>query len=271
MTNQSPSTTIREKIAPASIDLSGKFGLVIGIANDQSIAYGCAKAMRALGATLAITYRNERADPFVRPLAEQLDSPIIMPCDVEQPGEIEAVFSAIREQWGRLDFALHAVAYASKDDLHRRVVDCSAAGFARAMDVSCHSFIRMSKLAEPLMRLGGTLLTISYYGGEKVVEHYRIMGPVKAALEAVVRELAAALGPQGIRVHALSPGPILTRAASGIEHFDELLEQAARRAPQHHLVTIDDVGAVAAGLVSDWARRMTGNVVFVDGGSHVMA
>lgn len=259
-----------ERVVPTSINLAGKKGLVIGIANDQSIAYGCARAMHALGAELAITYLNERAEPHVRPLAEQLASPVVMPCDVEKPGELEAVFAAIREQWGRLDFALHAIAYAPKEDLHGRVIDCSASGFARAMDVSCHSFIRMARLAEPLMQDGGTLLTTSYYGAQKVIDHYNVMGPVKAALEAVMRELASELGPQGIRVHALSPGPILTRAASGIEHFDELLKDAAEHAPLHHLVTIDDVGQVAAGLVSDWARRMTGNVVFVDGGSHVL-
>ena len=195
VTKEPSSQTTPEKINRTSIDLAGKKGLVVGIANNQSIAYGCAKAMRALGANRVITYLNERAEPFVRPLAEQLGSPITMPCDVEKPGELEAVFAAIRQQWGRLDFALHAVAYAPKDDLHGRVIDGSAAGFARAMDVSCHSFIRMAKLAEPLMSQGGTLLTTSYYGGQKVIEHYNIMGPVKAALEAVVRELATELGP----------------------------------------------------------------------------
>jgi enoyl-[acyl-carrier protein] reductase I len=257
-------------IIPTSLNLAGKKGLIIGIANDQSIAWGCASAMRSLGAELAITYLNVRSEAFVRPLADQLGSAITLPCDVEKPGELEAVFAAITSQWGQLDFALHAVAFAPKEDLHGRVIDCSAAGFARAMDISCHSFIRMAKLAEPLMGNGGTLLTTSYYGAQKVVEHYNIMGPVKAALEAVVRVLATELGAKGIRVHALSPGPILTRAASGIEHFDELLAQAAARAPQHQRVTIGDVGAVAAGLVSDWSRGMTGNVVFVDGGFHVL-
>ncbi len=257
-------------IVPTSINLAGKKGLIIGIANNQSIAWGCARAMRGLGAELAITYLNERSATFVRPLADQLGSTITLPCDVEKQGELEAVFEAISSQWGQLDFALHAVAFAPKEDLHGRVIDCSAAGFARAMDISCHSFIRMARLAEPLMGSGGTLLTTSYYGAQKVVEHYNIMGPVKAALEAVVRELATELGPKGIRVHALSPGPILTRAASGIEHFDKLLAQAAERAPHHQLVTIADVGAVAAGLVSDWSRGMTGNVVFVDGGFHVL-
>ncbi|MEQ1515279.1 MAG: enoyl-ACP reductase FabI [Usitatibacteraceae bacterium] len=255
---------------PTSVNLAGKHGLVIGIANEHSIAYGCAKAMRALGAELAVTYLNEHAEPWVRPLATELGASIVLPCDVEKPGEMEAVFNAIQKQWGHLDFALHAVAYAPKEDLHGRVIDCSAAGFARAMAVSCHSFLRMARLAEPLMHDGGTLLTTSYYGSQKVIAHYNIMGPVKAALEAVVRSLATELGAQGIRVHALSPGPILTRAATGIEHFDELLEQTAKTVPLHHLVTIDNVGAVAAGLVSDWAAHMTGNVVFIDGGSHVV-
>jgi enoyl-[acyl-carrier protein] reductase I len=254
-----------------AVDLAGKKGLIIGMANEKSIAHGCARVMRSWGADLAITFLNERAEPFVRPLAMALDSPLIMPCDVEIAGQMEAVFEAIRTNWGRLDFALHAVASAPKEDLHGRVTDCSAAGFSRAMDVSCHSFIRMAKLSEPLMTQGGTLLTVSYYGGQKVVEHYNIMGPVKAALEAVVRSLATELGPQGIRVHALSPGPILTRAASGIENFGELLEKTARMLPMPHMVTIDEVGSVAAGLVSDWARGMTGNVVFIDGGCHVLA
>lgn len=266
-----PDTAARLSLVPNAFNLAGKKGLVIGIANDQSIAYGCAKVMRELGAELAITFLNDRAEPHVRPLAEKLDSPIVMPCDVERLDDLERVFDTIRRTWGRLDFALHAVAYAPKDDLHGRVVDCSASGFARAMDVSCHSFIRLARLAEPLMRDGGgTLLTTSFYGAQKVVNHYNLMGPVKAALEAAVRALATELGPQGIRVHALSPGAILTRAASGIAHFDELLEQAANAAPLHQQVTIEDVGAVAAGLVSDWSRRMTGNVVFIDGGCHVL-
>jgi enoyl-[acyl-carrier protein] reductase I len=240
------------------------------MANAQSLAYGCAKAFRMLGADLAITYRGAKAEPHVRPLAVELSSPIIMPCDVQVSGQLEAVFQRVKQEWGRLDFLLHSVAFAPKEDLHSRVVDCSAAGFALAMDVSCHSFIRMAKLAESLMTQGGCLLTMSYYGSEKVVEHYNLMGPVKAALESVVRYLAVELGPKGIRVHALSPGPVQTRAASGIEHFDEILDQAAARAPEHHLVSIDDVGAVAAFLVGDWAKAMSGNTAFVDAGYHVV-
>jgi len=253
------------------LDLAGKRGLVVGIANANSIAYGCAKAFHAAGAELAITYLNAKAEPYVRPLAEKLASPIIVPCDVRESGQLEAVFERVRQQWGRLDFLLHSIAYAPKEDLHARVVDCSQAGFLVAMDVSCHSFIRMAKLAEPLMKDGGCLLTVTFYGSERVVEHYNLMGPVKAALESAVRYMAAELGPKGIRVHAISPGPLKTRAASGIEAFDELLERAAKRAPTHDLVTIDDVGAVAACLVSDAARAMTGNTAYVDGGYHIVA
>ena len=252
------------------LDLTGKKGLVAGIANENSIAYGCAKAFHAAGADLAITYLNAKAEPHVRPLAEKLDSLILVPCDVREPGQLEAVFERVRQQWGRLDFVLHSIAYAPRDDLHARVVDCSQAGFLVAMDVSCHSFIRMTRLAEPLMKAGGCLLTVSFYGAEKVVEHYNLMGPVKAALESAVRYMAAELGPKAIRVHAISPGPLATRAASGIDRFDELLERVASRAPTHDLVTIDDVGAVAVCLVSDAARAMTGNTAYVDGGFHIV-
>jgi len=252
------------------VNLEGKRGLVVGIANEHSIAFGCAKTFRALGAELAITYLNPKAEPYVRPLAEALTSPIIVPCDVREPGQLEVVFQRITGEWGRLDFLLHSIAYAPKEDLHGRVVDCSQAGFALAMDVSCHSFIRMAKLAEPLMRVGGCLLTVTFYGSEKVVEHYNLMGPVKASLESAVRYMAAELGPKGIRVHAISPGPLRTRAASGIDRFDELLERAAARAPTHQLVGIEDVGAVAAFLVGDWAKALTGNTIYVDAGYHIV-
>ncbi|MFO1217868.1 MAG: enoyl-ACP reductase FabI [Burkholderiaceae bacterium] len=251
--------------------LAGKRGLIVGIANDQSIAYGCAKAIRDVGGTLAVTYLNAKAEPHVRPLAESLGAEIIAPLDVEQPGQLEAVFRQIERRWGSLDFVLHSIAFAPAQDLHGRVVDSSAAGFARAMDVSCHSLIRIARLAEPLMRNGGALATMSYYGAERVVQHYGVMGPVKGALEASVRYLAAELGPKRIRVHAVSPGPIMTRAASGIGDFDDLLDEAAQRAPTHQLVTIDDVGRVVAMLFSDAAHALTGNVVYVDGGFHAMA
>jgi enoyl-[acyl-carrier protein] reductase I len=251
--------------------LAGKRGLVVGIANEQSIAYGCAKAFRAAGAEVAVTYLNEKAESHVRPLAEQLGSPIIVPCDVREKGQLEAVFARIERDWGALDFVLHSIAYAPKEDLHNRLVDCSQEGFAMAMDVSCHSFIRMAKLAEPLMKNGGCLLTVTYYGSEKVVDHYDVMGPVKAALESSVRYMAAELGAKKIRVHALSPGPLKTRAASGIDRFDELLDRARERAPEHMLVDIQDVGNLGTFLVSDAARALTGNVEYIDAGYHIMS
>ncbi|HEY0026825.1 MAG TPA: enoyl-ACP reductase FabI [Allosphingosinicella sp.] len=253
------------------IDLRGKRGLVVGIANESSIAAGCAEAFSRAGASLAASYVNEKAKPFAEAVTERLKMDWTAPCDVRVPGELEALFERVKEEWGGLNFLLHSIAFAPKDDLHGRVVDCSAEGFALAMDVSCHSFIRMAKLAEPLMPNGGTLLTVTFYGSERVVEHYNLMGPVKAALESATRYLAAELGPRQIRVHAISPGPISTRAASGIERFDELLDRAAAVAPARSLVDISDVGALAAFLVSDAARRITGTIIPVDGGQHLLA
>ena len=250
--------------------LAGKKGLVLGIANEHSIAYGCARAFRAFDAELAITYLNEKAKPYVEPLARELEAPIFLPCDVREPGQLDAVFQTISQTWGKLDFALHAIAFAPIEDLHGRLADCSCEGFLLAMNVSCHSFIRMARLAEPLMRDGGALFTMSYYGAEKVVEHYNVMGPVKAALESAVRYLAYELGPRGIRVHAISPGPIKTRAASGIDHFDELMERAAERAPAKRLVSIEDVGVATAVLATDYAKLITGETVYVDGGYHIL-
>lgn len=254
----------------ALFDLSGKRGLVVGIANGASIAYGCAKAFRAQGADLAVTYLNDKAEPHVRPLAEELGACLFLPCDVREPGQLEAVFEKMEAEWGKLDFLLHSIAFAPREDLHARVVDSSREGFLMAMDVSVHSFIRMAKLAEPLMKDGGCLMNVSFYGSEKVVEHYNLMGPVKAALEAVTRYLAAELGSKGIRVHSLSPGPLKTRAASGIDRFDELLARAAERAPMRNQVTIEDVGAYAAFLASDGAHAVTGSVPYIDGGYNVV-
>jgi enoyl-[acyl-carrier protein] reductase I len=253
------------------INLAGKRGLVLGIANEHSIAAGCAEAFVAAGAVLAATYLNETAKLYVAPVAAGLGCRIFLPCDVGEAGALEAVFANIRQDWGRLDFVLHAIAFAPREDLHGRVTDCSAAGFAMAMDVSCHSFIRTARLAEPLMNHGGTLLALSFYGSEHVVAHYNLMGPVKAALESSVRYIAAELGPKSIRAHAISPGPIRTRAASGIDRFDELLATAAAQAPEHQLCTIQDVGGLAAFLVSDAASRITGTIIPVDAGQHLMA
>lgn len=242
----------------AALPLAGKRGLVTGIANADSIAWGCAKAFRAMGAELAVTYLNDKARPHVEPL------------DLLREGELEAVFERIATEWGGLDFVLHSIAYAPRDDLHGRVTDCSRDGFLTAMDVSCWSFIRMAKLAEPLMPTGGTLFCMSYYGSQMVVEHYNMMGPVKAALESATRYLAAELGPQGIRVHAISPGPLKTRAASGIAEFDALLDRAQAKAPARSLVSIDDVGEATAWLATDAARRMTGQTLYIDGGYHII-
>ena len=250
--------------------MQGKKGLVVGIANDNSIAWGCASALQAAGAELAITWLSDKARPYVQPLAQQLQAPIQMPLDVEQPGQLEAVFKAVTAQWGRLDFVLHSIAFAPAADLHGRVTDSSSEGFARAMDISCHSFARMARLAEPLMHDGGSLLTMSYLGAEEVIDNYGLMGPVKAALESTVRYLAAELGPRGIRVNAISPGPMATRAASGIADFDALLADAARRAPLRRLVGISDVGAVCTFLASDAARSITGTTLYVDAGYHIL-
>lgn len=259
------------KASAPIVDLSGKRGLIVGIANEHSIAAGCAGAFARAGARLAATYLNAKAEPFVRAVTEKLDCDFVTPCDVQAEGQLEAVFDQIRSRWGGLDFLLHSIAFAPREDLHGRVTDCSAAGFDVAMNVSCHSFIRMARLAEPLMANGGCLLAVTFYGSERVVEHYNLMGPVKAALESSMRYIAAELGPKGIRAHAISPGPIRTRAASGIDQFDELLAEASARAPEHHLVGVDDVGNLAAFLVSDAARRITGTVIPVDGGEHLTA
>jgi len=252
------------------VTLDGKRGLIVGIANEHSLAYGCARQIRAAGGELAVTYLNAKAEPYVTPLAAALGCEIVMPCDVTVPGELDAVYARIAKDWSRLDFVLHAIAYAPKQDLHGRIIDCSAEGFTLAMQVSVHSFLRLARLSEPLMTAGGCLLAMSYYGAEKAIAHYNVMGPVKAALEASVRYMAAELGPAGIRVNALSPGPVATRAASGIDDFDEILERAAHDAPEHRLVTLDDVGAYAAFLVSDAARSITGDVAYVDAGYHVV-
>jgi enoyl-[acyl-carrier protein] reductase I len=250
--------------------LKGKKALVTGIANDQSIAWGCAKAFRAFGADVAVTYLNDKSKPYVEPLAKEIESQILMPLDLQREGQLEAVFEKIEKTWGRLDLCLHSIAFAPKEDLQGRVVDCSRNGFLLAMDISCWSFIRMAKLAEPLMKDGGALFTMTYYGSQMVVQHYNIMGPVKAALEAATRYMAAELGPKGIRVHAISPGPLKTRAASGITAFDELLHKAQSKAPARSLVSIDDVGVAVAFLGMNGAKLITGETLYVDGGYHIV-
>jgi enoyl-[acyl-carrier protein] reductase I len=257
--------------APGCNLLKGAKALVVGIANQHSIAYGCAKAFREFGADLAVTYINEKGKPYVEPLAAELEAAMFMPLDVSVPGELEAVFETIGRQWGELDILVHSIAWAPKADLQGGLLACSAEGFAQAMDISCHSFVRMARLAAPLMKNGGTMLAMSYHGANKVVANYNVMGPVKAALEAACRYLAFELGGKGIRVHAVSPGPLKTRAASGLKDFDALLGEAAARAPLGELVDIMDVGHACAYLASPLARRISGETFYVDGGVNIMA
>lgn len=251
--------------------LAGYKALVVGVANENSIAYGCAEAFRAVGAEVAITYLNEKAWPHVEPLAKALNATIFAPLDVSQPGELEALFERIEKEWGKIDILVHSIASAKKEDIKGGLIDCSADGFAMAMDISVHSFIRMAKLAAPLMKDGGTMFAMTYHGARKVVPNYNVMGPVKAALEASCRYLAYELGPKGIRVHSISPGPLNTRAASGLKDFDLLLNEAEARAPVGELVDIMDVGYTCAYLATPYARRLTGETMYVDGGVNIMA
>ena len=255
---------------PGSV-LKGKKALVAGIANEHSIAYGCAKAFRQWGADLAITYLNEKAKAFVGPLAEELGAQVFMPLDVSKPGELDALFEQIEKEWGSLDILVHSMAFAPKDDLQGGLLNCSAEGFSQAIDISCHSFIRMARLAAPLMKDGGTLFTMTFHGAQKIVANYNVMGPVKAALESVCRYLAYELGPRNIRVHAISPGPLKTRASSGLKDFDLLVDEAASRAPLGKLTDIMDVGFTCAYLASPFARHLTGEILYVDGGLNIMA
>jgi enoyl-[acyl-carrier protein] reductase I len=250
--------------------LLGKKALVVGVANEASIAWGCAKAFQELGAEVALTYLNDKAKPHVEPLAQHIEAALLLPLDVSQPGQLEAVFEQITQRWGQLDILVHSIAFAPKDDLQGGLLNCSAEGFGKAMDVSCHSFVRMAQLAVPLMKQGGSMFAMSYYGANKVVPNYNVMGPVKAALEASCRYLAYELGHQGIRVHAISPGPLKTRAASGLKDFDALLHETEARAPLGELVDIMDVGYTCAYMATPYARHLSGNTVYVDGGANIM-
>ena len=251
--------------------LKGTKALVVGIANEHSIAYGCAAAFRSLGAELALTYLNDKARTYVEPLAKALEASIFAPLDVSKAGELEALFERIAREWGGLDVLVHSIAWAPKEDLQGGLLDCSASGFGQAIDISCHSFVRMARLAAPLMKEGGSMFAMSFHGAQKVVANYNVMGPVKAALEAACRYLAFELGPKKIRVHAISPGPLKTRAASGLKDFDQLVNEARARAPVGELVDIMDVGFACAYLATPYARHMTGDTVYVDGGAHIVA
>ncbi|MCK2089665.1 enoyl-ACP reductase FabI [Thauera aromatica] len=255
------------------VDLQGKVGLITGIANEKSISTGVAEACAQAGAKLVITYQNERTRAFIEPVVHRLGVEDVYLLDATRPDTQQEVFERIRARFGKLDFAVHSMAFAKRDDLHGRVVDTSADGFALAMDVSTHSFIRLARMCEPLMELagGGSLVTMTYLGSEKVIPNYGMMGLCKAALEAATRYLAAELGPRNIRVNAVSPGPLMTRAASGIAGFDGLMAAAVDRAPMHRLVTPEDIGALTAFLVSDAGRLVTGGVHFLDAGYNIMA
>lgn len=250
--------------------MQGRKGLVVGVANEHSIAWGAAQALHLAGAELALTYLSDKSKPYVAPLAEKVHAPILMPLDVTNEAQMGALFAAIEQKWGRLDFLLHAIAFAPKEDLQGAFIDTSSKGFATAMDISCHSLVRLAKAAQPLMAEGGAILTLSYYGSEKVIPDYGLMGPVKAALEASMRYLAAELAPRKIRVNALSPGPVSTRAASGLAHFDGLLEKAVEQSPLHQVMSLEQIGQAAAFLMSDNAKHIVGQVIYVDGGYNIM-
>ena len=220
---------------------------------------------------MALNYLNEKAKPYVKPIADELEADIFMPCDVQKEEEVEALFKAIEDKWGKLDFALHSIAFAPKEDLQGRLVDSSCDGFLLAMDISCHSFLRMARHAEPLMKEGGALFTMTFNGANRVVDNYNLMGPVKAALESSVRYVADELGTKGIRVHAISPGPVKTRAASGLKEFDDMFNEAEAKTPLGKLAEIDDVGMTTAFLATNAARAITGETFYVDGGYNIMA
>jgi enoyl-[acyl-carrier protein] reductase I len=250
--------------------LNGQKALVIGVANNRSIAWGCAEAMHRAGAEIAMTYLNDKALPYVEPLARAVAAPVLLPLEVRDPAQMDALFAAVAAKWGRLDILVHSIAFAPREALAGRVTDCPRDGFLTAMEVSCWSLLDLTRRAEKLMTSGGTIFAMSYHGANEVIENYGIMGPVKAALESAVRYLAAELGPQGIRVHAISPGPLATRAASGIPDFDELMERVAERAPARRLVTIEEVGAACVFLASRYAGAMTGDTIYIDGGYHIL-
>ncbi|MCB1959222.1 MAG: enoyl-ACP reductase FabI [Rhodocyclaceae bacterium] len=254
------------------VDLSGKVGLVTGIANEKSISTGVAESCVEAGAKLVITYQNDKTRAFIEPIVHRLGIEHVYPLDVTRPETMDEVQVQIGAHFGKLDFAIHSMAFAKRDDLHGRVVDTSADGFALAMDVSTHSFVRLAKMVEPLMEQagGGSLVTMTYLGSEKVIANYGVMGLCKAALEAATRYMACELGQKNIRVNAVSPGPLMTRAASGIARFDDLMASAVERAPMHALVTPEDIGALTAFLVSDAGRLVTGGVHFVDAGYNIV-
>lgn len=251
-------------------DLTGRTGIVLGLANEQSIAAAVVKRLHALGAKLQVSCLNDKAAQYARAVTDPLGISLET-CDVRNDNELERFVGQAVTQFGQLDFVIHSIAWAPAEDLHGRVIDSSREGFSQAIALSCHSFAEVAKLTAPHMRDGGSMITMTYHGSSEVVPSYGIMGPVKSALESTVRYMAAELGPQKIRVHAVSPGPILTRAASGIHGFDELMQMAKDRSPLGRLVTIDEVANLTAFLCAPESSGMTGQTIYVDAGFNFMA
>jgi enoyl-[acyl-carrier protein] reductase I len=250
--------------------MAGKRGLIMGVANDRSIAWGIARAVAAQGAEVAFTYQGEALEKRVRPLAESLGSDIVLPCDVTDEASIDTVFETLEKRWGKLDFLVHAIGFADKQFLRGRYMDTPRAAFLQALDISCFSFVSVSKRAAALMSEGGSLLTLTYLGAERVTPHYNVMGVAKAALEASVRYMAVDVGARGIRVNAISAGPIKTLAASGIGDFRYILKWNQYNAPLKRNTTIEDVGGSALYLLSDLGAGVTGEVHHVDSGYHIV-
>lgn len=250
--------------------LSGKRGVIMGAANNRSIAWGIAKKAADEGAELAFTFQGDQLEKRVRPLAESIGSNIILPCDVTDASSIEAVFSELEKKWGKLDFLVHAIAYSDKDELNGRYVDTTADNFSRSMNISCYSFTAVAQRAEKMMASGGSMITLSYYGAEKVIPHYNVMGVAKAALEASVKYLAYDLGPKNIRVNSISAGPIKTLAASGIGDFRDILKWNELNSPMRRNVSIEEVGNAGVYFISDLSSGVTGENHHVDAGYHVM-
>lgn len=251
--------------------LNGLKGLVVGVANEASIAWGCAQSLSQHGATIGMTYLNDKTRSYTESLATSIQADFLEPLDVTKPEQQQNLFDIIHKRWGRLDFLVHSIAFAPKEDLHGRVVDSSVEGFLQAMNISCHSLLRLAQAAEPFMEHGGSIVTMSYVGSQRVVPGYGLMGPVKAALEACVRSLAVELAPSNIRVNAISPGPIMTRAGSGLPNFVALVEQSRLQAPLKKALTINHVGELCAFLVGQASEAMTGQILYVDGGLSISA
>jgi len=263
-------TQEKESSVPAGTLMRGKRGLIMGVANDKSLAWGISQYLAAQGAELAFTFQGEALEKRVRPLAGSVNSKLILPCDVTNEASMDAVFETIAKEWGSLDFLVHAIGFSDKNELRGKYVDTSPANFALTMNVSCYSFTALAKRAHPLMKNGGSMLTLTYYGAERVMPHYNVMGVAKAALEASVRYLAADLGGAGIRVNAISAGPVKTLAASGIGDFRYILKWNELNAPLQRNTTLGDVGGAALYLLSELGQGTTGEVLHVDSGYHVV-